>query len=271
MIIDAHQHFWDLEVFPQDWTTGPIRKTFLPKHLAPLLRKANVDRTVFVQTKHDLRENEWVLGLDAPFVAGVVGWVDLKAKDVERQLLDFRRHPKAVGVRHVVQDEPDVDWIVRPDVLRGLKVLAKHDVPFDLLTYVKQLKHAATIAKIDGLRIVIDHLSKPLVKEGRILGWIDDFRAAAKFPNVYCKLSSLVTQAGRGWTADALRPYVNVALDLFGPHRLMFGSDWPVCLLASSYQDWIDTLRELLSPLSASERAKIFGGTAKAFYRLKGI
>ncbi|HEX7896442.1 MAG TPA: amidohydrolase family protein [Planctomycetota bacterium] len=272
MIIDAHQHFWDLKVFPQDWTTGPIRRSFLPRHLAPLLKKAGVDRTVFVQTKHDLRENDWALGLDAPFVAGVVGWVDLAAKDVERQLLDFLRHPKAVGVRHVVQDEPDVDWVVRPDVLRGLRTLAKHGVPFDLLTYVKQLPHAATLAEIDGLRIVIDHLSKPLVKEGRILGWIDDFRAAAKFPNVYCKLSSLVTQADwKRWTAADLRPYVNVALDLFGPDRLMFGSDWPVCLLASSYQDWIDTLRDLLAPLSKAERARIFGGTAKAFYRLKGI
>jgi L-fuconolactonase len=273
MIIDAHQHFWDLKVFDQDWTSGPIRRTFLPKHLAPLLRKAGVDRSIVVQTKHDLRENDWALGLEAPFVAGVVGWIDLASADVERQLLDFRRHPKAVGVRHIVQDEPDDDWVVRPDVLRGLRVLARHGVPFDLLTYVRQLHHAVTIArKIPGLRIVIDHLSKPRVKEGKILGWIDDLRAAAAFPNVHCKLSSLVTQADwTRWSAAELRPYVNVALDLFGPERLMFGSDWPVCLLASSYQDWIDALRDLLSPLSAPERARIFGGTAKAFYRLKGV
>jgi L-fuconolactonase len=272
MIIDAHQHFWDLKVFPQDWTTGPIRRSFLPKDLAPILKKAGVDRTVFVQTQHERSENEWVLGLDAPFVAGVVGWVDLTSKDVERQLLDFRRHPKAVGIRHVVQDEPDDAWVVRPDVLRGLRVLAKHGVPFDLLTYARQLKHAATLARrIPDLRIVIDHLSKPLVRDGRLLPWLDELRAAAAFPNVHAKLSSLVTQAGEGWSVNELRPYVNAALDLFGPERLMFGSDWPVCLLAASYQEWIDALRELLAPLSKSERARIFGGTAKAFYRLKGI
>ena len=278
MIVDAHQHFWDLRLFPQDWLAGPemkpIRRTFLPKNLAPLLRKAGVDRTVFVQTKHDLAENRWVLGLadEHEWIGGVVGWVDLRSPRCEEQIVEFREHPKFVGVRHVVQDEPDGDWIVRPDVLRGLKALQKHGVPYDLLFTAKHLKHAATVArKLPGLRLVIDHLSKPDIRGARILGWIDEFRSAAEFPNVYCKLSSMATQADwKRWRLADLRPYVQAALDLFGPDRLMFGSDWPVCLLATTYQEWFDAITDLLEPLSRDERARIMGGTAAQFYRLKG-
>jgi L-fuconolactonase len=276
-VIDAHQHFWDLQIFPQDWLSAaemkPIRRTFLPKDLAPHLRKAGVDRTVFVQTKHDLAENRWVLGLadEHDWIAGVVGWVDLRSPHCEEQILEFREHPKFVGVRHVVQDEPDDDWVVRPDVLRGLKALQKHGVPFDLLFYAKHLPHAATLArKLPRLPMVIDHLSKPDIRGARVLGWIDAFREAAKFPNVHCKLSSMVTQADwKGWSVSDLRPYVQAALELFGPDRLMFGSDWPVCLLAASYQEWFEAITDILSPLSKDEKAKIFGGTAARFYNLK--
>jgi L-fuconolactonase len=166
--VDAHQHFWDLRAYPKDWLKAPghrpIRKTFLPKHLEPLLRRAGVDRCVFVQTEHDLAENRWALALAdrRDWIAGVVGWVDLAARDVEEQLLEFRRHPKAVGIRHLVQDEPDDHFVVRPAVLRGLRALEKHRVPFDLLLYVKHLKHAVTVARAcPELPLVIDHLSKP--------------------------------------------------------------------------------------------------------------
>jgi L-fuconolactonase len=278
VIVDAHQHFWDLRIFPQDWLAGPemkpIRRTFLPRDLEREIRKAGVGRTVFVQTKHDPAENRWALNLadEHPWIAGVVGWVDLRGPRCEEQILEFREHPKFVGVRHVVQDEPDDDWVVRPDVLRGLRALQKHDVPFDLLFYAKHLRHAATLArKLPRLRFVIDHLSKPDIRGARVLGWIDEFRAAAKFPNVCCKLSSMVTQADwRRWTVSDLRPYVQAALEIFGPDRLMFGSDWPVCLLAATYGEWFDALTELLAPLSRDERAKILGGTAARFYRLKG-
>jgi L-fuconolactonase len=277
-VIDSHQHFWDLKATAKDWLKAPghrpLRKTFLPRHLEPLLRRAGVDRTVFVQTEHDLAENRWALELADrhPWIAGVVGWVDLAARDVEDRLLEFRRHPKAVGIRHIVQDEPDPNFVVRPAVLRGLKILEKHRVPFDLLFYVKHLKHAPTVAReCPDLPLVLDHFSKPLIREARLLGWIDEFRAAARFPNVHCKLSSLVTQADwKRWTVADLRPYVHVALDLFGPDRLMWGSDWPVCLLASSYQRWMNAARELLAPLSNSDRSKILGGTAARFYGLKG-
>ena len=278
MIIDAHQHFWDLRLFRQDWLKAPahrpIRRSFLPRHLAPLLRRAAVDRTIFVQTKHDLAETRWALEQTAkhPWIAGIVGWVDLASPRCEAQLEEFLDHPRFVGVRHVVQDEPDDRFILRPSVQRGLAVLEKRGVPYDLLFYVRHLPHAADVARRrPGLTLVLDHLSKPRVKEGRVLGWIDELRDAARRPNVVAKLSGLVTEADwRGWSASDLRPYVQAAIELFGPDRLMFGSDWPVCLLAARYGEWLDVLRELISPLSTSEQAKILGGTAARVYRLKG-
>jgi L-fuconolactonase len=277
LTIDAHQHFWQLsQPFDYRWldapTHAPIRRDYLPEHLEPLIRQVGVDRTVFVQTQHNLDENRWVLGLAErhPFIAGVVGWIDLASPDCERQLLEFKAHPKFVGVRHVTQDEPDDDFIVRPDVLRGLKVLQKHGVPFDLLFYVKHLRHAATLAKqLPDLPMVIDHLAKPRIREQVLDDWMPYFRAAAAFPNVFCKLSGMVTEADWSrWTAADLRPYVQMALASFGPDRLMFGSDWPVCELAASYAQVYNALLEALGPLSESERAAIFGGTAIRFYRL---
>src|SRR5438309_355296 len=178
--IDAHQHFWQLsQPFNYRWleapALAPIRRDAVPEHLEPLLRPLPVRRTVFVQTQHDLEENRWALGLAErhDFIAGVVGWVDLASPDCERQLLEFKRHPKFVGVRHVTQDEPDDNFIVREDVLRGLRVLEKHGVPFDLLFYVKHLRHAATLARqLPGLSMVIDHLAKPHIKDRRTDDWL---------------------------------------------------------------------------------------------------
>jgi L-fuconolactonase len=176
-----------------------------------------------------------------------------------------------VGIRHVTQDEPDDDFIVRDDVVRGLKVLERHGVPFDLLLYVRHLRHVPTLAaKLPDLPMVIDHLAKPRIKDHITDGWLDDFKAAAKYPNVFCKLSGMVTEADwSGWTVDDLRPYVSVALDAFGPERLMFGSDWPVCELAATYGRVKEALSDALGPLSESERGRIFGGTAAQFYSLR--
>lgn len=279
LTIDAHQHFWRLDQpppFDYSWLdappNGPIRRDFLPEHLEPRLRAAGIDRSIFVQTQHNVAENRWALKLadDHKFIAGVVGWVDLASADCERQLLEFKDHPKFAGVRHVTQDEPDDDFIVHPDVLRGLKVLQKHAVPFDLLFYVKHLRHAATLAEqLPELPMVIDHLSKPHIRARTTDDWLPHFRAAARHPNIYCKFSGMVTEADwRHWTADDLRPYVQTALDLFGPDRLMYGSDWPVCELAASYEDVFGALHDALGPVSESERAAIFGGTASRFYGL---
>jgi L-fuconolactonase len=278
LVIDSHQHFWQLsQPFDYHWLEAPplepIRRDFLPTDLEPHLRRAGIDRTVVVQTQHNLRENDWALSLADrhDFIAGVVGWVDLASADCERQLDEYRHHPKFVGVRHVTQDEPDDDFIVSSDVLRGLKTLEKHRVPFDLLFFVRHLRHAATVARMfPNLPLVLDHLAKPMIKSGRLDNWEADFRRAAFQPNIYCKLSGMVTEANwTSWTIADLRAYVDIALEAFGPERCMFGSDWPVCELAASYSEVHAALRELLASLSPSENAKIFGETATSFYRLE--
>ena len=277
VVIDSHQHYWQLsKPFDYAWlddaNLAAIRRDYLPEDLRPHLQNVGVGRTVFVQTQHDLAENRWVLALaeQHEFIAGVVGWVDLASEQCEEQLLEFKNHPKFVGVRHVTQDEPDDDFIIRPDVLRGLQVLERHRVPFDLLFYVKHLKHATTLAeRLPGLPMVIDHLAKPRIKDQATDGWIDDLQAAARYPNVYCKLSGMITEADwKTWKPADLKPYVEPALEAFGPDRCMFGSDWPVCELAGSYEQVHAALVEVLGPISETEKQQIFGGTAAKFYRL---
>ena len=273
---DTHQHFWDLSRFDYPWMAGeelePLRRDYLPEDLAPLLAPAGVDRTIFVQAQHDIEEARWVLGLAErhEFLAGVVGWVDLASEACEDQLAELRSHPLFVGVRHITHDEPDDDWVVRDDVLRGLRVLERHGVPFDLLFRPRHLRHVPTLAHaLPELPMVIDHLAKPLIKEGRMDGWRDDLEAAAAFPNVSCKLSGMVTEADwKAWAPDDFAPFVQVALEAFGPERLMFGSDWPVSTLCASYERVVSALREALGPISADERGQIFGGTAARFYGL---
>lgn len=277
MIIDSHQHFWKKSLpFDYQWLETPehkaINRDFLPADLAKNISQVGVDRTVFVQTQHRVEENRWALQLadENPFIIGVVGWVDLASPQCEEQLLEFKDHPKFVGIRHVTQDEPDDDFIMRDDVRRGLKVLEKHAVPFDLLFFVKHLKHAAPLAKeFPNLPFVIDHLAKPRIREHVTEDWINNFKAASKLPNVYCKLSGMVTEADwEKWTPADLKPYVETALEAFGPDRCMYGSDWPVCELAASYQQVFHALKETLGPLSETENAAIFGGTAARFYQL---
>jgi L-fucono-1,5-lactonase len=278
LTVDAHQHFWQLSrPFNYGWLDDPalakIRRDYLPEDLEPLIRAAGVDRSIFVQTQHDLEENRWVLGLANrhPFLAGVVGWVDLGSEDCERQLLEFREHPRFVGVRHVVQDEPDDDFLIREPTLRGLGVLERLGVPFDLLLYVKHLRHVPTLARaLPDLPMVIDHLAKPRIKEHLTEDWLPAFREAASFPNVSCKLSGMVTEADWGrWSPGDFRPYVQSALESFGPDRLMFGSDWPVCELAANYGQVRQALEDALGPISATEHSAIFGGTATRFYGLQ--
>jgi L-fuconolactonase len=290
MVIDSHQHFWKLggsndpvdgwwpaEAFDYRWLDAPelapIRKDRLPNDLAPLMRASGVDRSIIVQTQHKLAENYWALddlALDNDSIAGVVGWVDLASPECERQVELFRTYRKFVGLRHVAQDEPDDDWLVRPDVMRGLRILEKHGLPFDVLIYVKHLRHVPTLARaFPDLRMVIDHLAKPRIKTHSVDDWLPGFRDASELPNVFCKLSGMVTEADWScWTVDDLRPYVQSALEFFGPDRLMYGSDWPVCELAATYAQVKDALDDALGPISESERAAIFGGTATGFYKL---
>ena len=275
-MIDSHQHFWKLGQFDYSWLEAEelssIRRDFLPDDLQPVRESVGISHSVVVQTQHCLDENRWALKMadTNESIAGVVGWVDLASPDVEQQLLEFKDHPKFVGIRHVTQDEPDDNFIIREDILRGLKSLEKHAVPFDLLFYEKHLHHAVAVAKhVPDLPLVIDHLSKPLIKSGEIREWADNLKAAAKFQNVYCKLSGMITEADwTSWKPDDLRPYVETAIEAFGLQRCMFGSDWPVCLLAGSYNDVVNALNDVLGPISESERSQLFMNTAKTFYQL---
>ena len=274
MIIDAHQHYWELNRFDYSWLDdsllSAIRKDFLPEDLKSHLAETGVDKTIFVQTQHNLEENRWVLQLieQYDFIIGMVGWVDLASEACEDQLAEFKDDPKFVGIRHITQDEPDDDFIVRPEVLRGLRVLEKHRIPFDLLFFVKHLHHAATLGReLPELPMVIDHLAKPQIKDQKRDDWEANFREAAQCDNLFCKLSGMVTEADwQHWKPADLKPYVEIALEAFGPERCMFGSDWPVCELAGTYQQVFDALKECVNSLSESEQEQIFCKTAQKFY-----
>ena len=276
--IDAHHHFWDLTrpEFDYSWLSAPgneaICQSYLPPTLAEHIKAVGVEKTVLVQTQHTLLENDWALELasQTDYIAGVVGWVDLTAADIEDQLLRYKDQKKFVGIRHITQDEPDNNFIIREDVLGGLKVLEKHHVPFDLLFYVKHLHHAQQLGKqFTELPMVIDHLAKPEIKHQRFDNWEAHIKSAAKFPNIMCKLSGMVTEADwANWNPADLKPYIEITLEAFGPERCMFGSDWPVCELAASYQDVHNALSETIGNLGKSELENIFGETANRFYRL---
>ncbi|HIG29190.1 MAG TPA: amidohydrolase [Verrucomicrobiales bacterium] len=276
-MIDSHQHFWQLDKpFDYGWLDAPglapIKRDFLPADLKVNLNNCGIEKSIFVQTQHNLSENRWALQLaeENEFIAGIVGWVDLASDECETQLQEFIDHPKFLGIRHVTHDEPDDDFIIQPDVLRGLRVLEKHKVPFDLLFYVQHLKHAARLGReLPELPMVIDHLAKPKIKLQTLDDWLPDFKAASQHDNIFCKLSGLITEADWDhWKPSDLRPYIDAALECFGPKRCMFGSDWPVCELAGSYEDVYHALKEAVSSLSESERSDIFEGTARRFYGL---
>ncbi|MAW34054.1 MAG: amidohydrolase [Proteobacteria bacterium] len=277
-IIDSHQHFWVLgmegydQSFLSDKKRAKIRQSYLPQDLEAATSTTPVNRSIFVQTQHHVAENDWALALADrhDFIAGVVGWVDLASTSCEDQILTYKDYPKFVGVRHVTHDEPDKDFILRDDVLKGLALLEKHQLPFDLLFFQHHLHHAVTLAKaFPKLRLVIDHLSNPSIAEGLFGLWEKNFRAAAEFPNIFCKLSGMITQASwKTWTASDLQPYVDIAIEAFGPNRLMFGSDWPVCLLAGTYPEVYNSLNQILTRLDESERMQILGITAQRFYQL---
>ena len=274
-IIDSHQHFWQVSRFDYPWMSSEVEvlyRDYLPEALEPVLRENGVARTVAVQASNSVEETRWLLGLaDAhPFVAGVVGWVDLASPEVGRQLDELAAHPKFKGVRHLVEDEPEDDWLVRPDVLRGMRELASRGVSYDLLVRARHLTYARQLAdECPDLRLVVDHAAKPPVATGEIKDWARGLKALAACPNVSCKLSGLVTEADHvGWRTEDLRPYVGTALELFGPGRLIYGSDWPVCLLAAGYERVLESFQTLLAGLGEDDRRRVFRGNASDFYRL---
>ncbi|WP_330285638.1 amidohydrolase family protein [Streptomyces sp. NBC_00576] len=278
-IVDAHHHVWDLSVRDQDWISGdelaPLRRDFTLADLAPEARAAGVTATVLVQTITVPEETPEFLALaaDSDLVAGVVGWTDLTAPDISDTLAKLRAGhggEHLVGIRHQVQGEPDPRWLVRPDVLRGLSALADAGLVHDLVVKPHQLAAAVEAAeRLPGLTFVLDHLGKPPIASGELGPWAQQIRRLAALPNTVCKLSGMVTEADwDSWTVAALAPYADTVLDAFGPRRLMFGSDWPVCRLAATYAEVIDVARELTSGLGPDERHDIFTGTAVRTYDL---
>jgi L-fuconolactonase len=277
MSVDAHQHYWDVCRFDYGWARLGLERldrTFLPGDLEPQLAAAGIARSVVVQALHTTEETRWLLELAdrTPSIAGVVGWVDLLMPEeaLEGELAGLAADPRLVGARHLIHDEPDPDWMVRPEVLRGLAVLDRLSVPFDLLLRPRHLRHVPRLSELlPGLRMVIDHVAKPDIRGGRTEPWAAQLRIAAENPNVWCKLSGMVTEAHHEvWRPSDLAPYVDSALEAFGVDRLMYGSDWPVCTLAASYEQVIGALREVLGSIDPVTESRLFGGTAAAFYRL---
>ncbi len=274
--VDVHHHVWPE---PEPWMDSPemepIRRPYGVDDLEPLAKAANVTATVLVQTQSSVEQTREFLAVAAgsELVAGVTGWLDLTAPDFGDQLSALRAEPDGRwlrGIRHQVQDEPDPEWLNRPDVRRGLRALWQPGMLYELLTKPPQLPAAVkTVAELPELPFVLDHCSKPLIASGELEPWAAQIRELGGFPNVTCKLSGLVTEADwANWTVADLQPYVDVVLEAFGPDRVMFGSDWPVCLLASSYAGWVSAADQLTAELSESERAAVFGGTARRVYAL---
>ena len=278
MKIDAHHHVWELSRRPQPWLDPPrmaaLRRDFTLGDLVPEAKAAGIDRTILVQVLPDLEETLEFLAVAAGsnLVAGVIGWADLTAPSLPRVLADLgaaRGGARLVGVRHLVQSEPDPEWLNRTDVRRGLRTVADAGLAYDLLTLPHQLPAAIeTVRALPELTFVLDHLSKPPVTSGQLEPWASRIRELSREPNVFCKLSGMVTEAGAGWTVGQLRPYADTVLDAFGPSRVMFGSDWPVCLLAAEYPVVCVAAQRLTAGLRPDERADVFAGTAVRAYRL---
>jgi len=275
MIIDSHQHFWQVGRFDYPWMSpesGVLYQDYLPSQLEPVLKENEVSSTVLVQASNSVEESRWLLELadQNSFIAAVVGWVDLTSPKVDEQLNELTAHPKFKAVRHLVESEPADDWLVRPDVLRGLNQLAAYHVRYDLLVHTRHLKYVPQLVdKCPDLTLVVDHMAKPPIASGEIKEWAKALSRVAVFGHIHCKLSGLVTEANwKEWKTEDLRPYVDTALEVFGPARLMFGSDHPVCLLAASYGQVLDSFHELTRDLSNVEREQIFSGNASRFYRL---
>ncbi|HYW72171.1 MAG TPA: amidohydrolase family protein [Pyrinomonadaceae bacterium] len=276
MIVDSHQHFWQVGRFDYPWMTpelGVLCRDYLPPALRPILERNGVSRTVLVQASNSIDETRWLLRLadENPFIAGVVGWVDLQGDDVGDQLQELTAHAKFKGVRHLSESEPADDWIAQPRVIHGLRELASRGLAYDLLVHTRHLKYARTaVNECRDLRFVIDHAAKPPVARAEIDEWARELKSLAGAANVWCKLSGLVTEANwSNWRVEDFVPYVDKVLEYFGPQRMMFGSDWPVCLLAASYEQVIETFQTLLAELNDDDRELIFSRNALGFYRIE--
>jgi len=274
MRIDAHQHFWRFDPVRDAWITpemGVLRRDFLPEHLAPLLHAAQIDGVVAVQADQSPSETAFLLSLaeQHAFIRGVVGWIDLTADDLSEQLARYAPSVSLKGFRHIAQAEAD-DFLSRPEIAAGIQTLGVHGYSYDILIYPRQLAAAAQlVAACPEVTFILDHCAKPEIARGVTNEWGSGFAALAAYPNVCCKLSGLVTEAAwNHWRDDDLTPVLDWALECFGAQRLMFGSDWPVCLLAADYTRVLAVVTRWAERLTDAERAFVFGGAAAKCYRL---
>jgi L-fuconolactonase len=276
MRIDSHQHFWNYSETEYPWIPkdSPLHRDWLPSDLQPLLAKTGLEGSIAVQARQTVEESHWLLNLadHYPLIKGVVGWVDLRSETVEEQLAGLSKHPKFVGVRHVVQDEPDTNFMLRPEFQRGIGKLKQFKLTYDILIYPKQLPAAIALVKaFPDQPLVLDHIAKPLIKDGVVSPWREQIRELATSPSVFCKVSGMVTEADHAkWKPSDFNPYLDIIFEAFGEDRLMFGSDWPVCLLAGSYDRVFGLLDDYTRRLSANARGRFYGGNAVRFYRLAG-
>jgi L-fucono-1,5-lactonase len=276
MHVDAHQHFWKYNPAEYEWiddSMAAIRRDFLPEDLEPELERNDFQGSIAVQVRQTLEETRWLLELAnrSSKILGVVGWVDLRSPDVRSQLSEFTRNPKLVGIRHIVQSEPNDHFLLRQDFLRGITSLEEFDLAYDILIYTKHLPVAAEfVERFPKQRFVLDHLAKPAIKIQEVESWAAGIRRLAAFPNVSCKLSGLVTEADwQRWKPEDFTPYLDIAFEGFGTSRLMIGSDWPVCLVAGSYNRTIDVVKDYLKQHNAEIREAVLGENARRFWKLK--
>jgi L-fuconolactonase len=273
--VDSHHHFWDLTRFHYDWMPSGesiLKRNYTPEDIIPLLHKSMIDRTVVVQAHESLEEANWILDLadENAFIAGVVCWVDLVDPKLCSVLDDLMARPKFVGIRHGVEHDEDQEWLTRESSRNGLKELAARGIPYDVLIRPHQIKQIPFLAdQIPDLKMVIDHISKPSIASGQMEPWATDITEIAEIPGIYCKISGMVTEADHNrWRLRDFKPYVDHIMDIFGFDKLMFGSDWPVCLLASTYDDVVKVALGTVGEISVSDRDKLMGQNAIDFYGL---
>jgi L-fuconolactonase len=276
MRVDAHQHFWIYSPARYGWISDKmpeLKRDFLPKDLNPLLTEQLFDGSIAVQARQDLDETNWLLELadQHEFVKGVVGWVDLCSPDLGSQLEKFAANRKFVGVRHVLQDEPDEEFMLRPEFRRGIARLAERGLTYDLLLYPRHLPVAVKLVhEFPEQRFVLDHTGKPGIADGLMEPWARNIRELAKYGNVLCKLSGMVTEARwRQWRPDDFRPYLDVVFEAFGTERLMIGSDWPVCTLSAEYSEAIGLIAEYIKDFPLQQRDSVLGSNCARFYGLE--
>jgi L-fuconolactonase len=273
MRIDSHQHFWHYDPAQHVWMTdamGTLRRDYLPDELAPLLQATGFDGSIAVQARQMLEETAWLLELAErhPQVKGVVGWFDLCSAELPAQLERFSTHPRLVAARHVLHDEPDDQFMLRPEFRRGIALVGEHELAYDLLLFPRHLPVAVKLVdEFEDQLFVLDHIAKPPIRDGLLAPWKQDLEHLAERPNVFCKLSGMVTEARwNEWRPEDFRPYLDVVIEAFGPERLMIGSDWPVCTLASDYASSMGVVLDYVSALSPAARDGILGGNCARFY-----